>query len=74
MTVSARYTRGTLLIYSLVAYCPWEGERLTVTGTEGQVEYFGRGSGHIIAGQSDEALAAEQYQGERYVRVQRMFE
>ncbi|MEM6457833.1 MAG: Gfo/Idh/MocA family oxidoreductase [Planctomycetota bacterium] len=74
MTVSARYTRGALLNYSLVAYCPWEGERLTVTGTEGQVEYFGRGAGHIIAGQSDEKLAEDQQQGERYVRVQRMFE
>ncbi|MEM6391561.1 MAG: Gfo/Idh/MocA family oxidoreductase [Planctomycetota bacterium] len=74
MTVTARYTSGTLLSYSLIAYCPWEGERLTITGTEGQVEYFGRGQGHIIAGQSDNELAAEQYQGERYVRLQRHFE
>lgn len=74
MMVHAAYTKGTLLNYSLVAYCPWEGERLTITGTEGQLEYFGRGQGHIIAGQSDEALAAEQYQGEKYLRLQRMFE
>lgn len=73
MTVTARYRRGTLLNYSLVAYCPWEGERLTVTGTKGQVEYFGRGHGHIIAGQSESELAAAQYQGERYVHVQQMF-
>lgn len=74
MNVSARYTRGALLNYSLVAYCPWEGERLTITGTQGQVEYFARGAGHLITGQSDADLAAAQYQGERYVRVQRMFE
>jgi len=74
MAVNASYRRGALLSYTLIAYCPWEGERLTVTGTEGQVEYFGRGGGHIIAGQSDDELAEQQYQGERYVRLQRMFE
>jgi predicted dehydrogenase len=74
MAVTARYANGALLSYSLVAYSPWEGERLTITGTQGQVEYFGRGTGHIIAGQSDEALTEAQYQGEKYIRVQRMFE
>lgn len=74
MAVTARYRRGTLLNYSLIAYCPWEGERLSITGTKGQVEYFGRGAGHVIAGQSDEELAEAQYQGEQYVRVQKMFE
>ncbi len=73
MTVMARYSRGTLLSYSLIAYCPWEGERITITGTKGQVEYFGRGKGHVIKGQSDEELAAEQYEGERYLRLQQMF-
>jgi len=74
MTVLARYQRGTLLSYSLIAYCPWEGERVTITGTRGQVEYFGRGKGHVIKGQSDEQLAAEQYEGEKYLRLQKMFE
>jgi len=74
MTVMARYSRGTLLSYSLIAYCPWEGERVTITGTKGQVEYFGRGKGHVIKGQSDEQLAAEQYEGEKYLRLQKMFE
>lgn len=74
MAVTARYRRGALLSYSLVAYAPWEGERLAVTGTEGQVEYFSRGQGHLIAGQSDEQLAQEQYAGEKYIRLQRMFQ
>lgn len=74
MVVNARYHKGTLLSYSLVAYCPWEGERLAVTGTRGQVEYFGRGKGHLIRGQGDAELAAEQYQGEKYIRLQKMFE
>jgi predicted dehydrogenase len=74
VAVTARYRRGAILSYSLVAYCPWEGERMTVTGDQGQVEYFTRGTGHIIAGQSDEELAKTQYPGERYIRLQRMFE
>ncbi|MEX0778005.1 MAG: Gfo/Idh/MocA family oxidoreductase [Phycisphaeraceae bacterium] len=73
MTVMTRYRGGAILSYSLIAYCPWEGERIAITGTKGQVEYFSRGKGHIIRGQSDEELAAEQYVGEQYVRVQKMF-
>ncbi|WP_432798677.1 Gfo/Idh/MocA family protein [Poriferisphaera sp. WC338] len=74
MSVIARYTNGTQLNYTLVAYSPWEGERITITGTKGQIEYFGRGAGHLIAGQSEEELAAQQYQGEQYIRLQKMFE
>lgn len=74
VAIAARFRKGAVMSYSLVAYSPWEGERLTITGTEGQVEYFGRGEGHVIAGQSDAELAREQYQGEVYIRLQRMFE
>ncbi len=38
MTVTARYNTGALLSYSLVAYSPWEGLRVAVTGTRGRVE------------------------------------
>ncbi|MEZ6191829.1 MAG: Gfo/Idh/MocA family oxidoreductase [Phycisphaerales bacterium] len=74
MGVLARYRKGAVLNYSLLAYCPWEGERAIINGTEGQVELFSRGKGHIIRGQSDEELDKEQYVGESYVRLQRMFE
>lgn len=73
MSVNARYAKGALLSYTLIAYSPWEGERMTITGTEGQVELFSRGKGHIIRGQSDEELAAEQYTGENYCVLQRQF-
>ena len=73
MAVTVRYRGGTILSYSLIAYCPWEGERVAITGTRGQVEYFSRGGGHIIRGQSDAELAAEQYVGEKYIRLQEMF-
>ncbi|MEO1236843.1 MAG: Gfo/Idh/MocA family oxidoreductase [Planctomycetota bacterium] len=74
MAVTARMAGGALLNYSLVAYCPWEGERLSVVGTEGHVEYFGRGPGHIIAGQGDDDLAAAQRPVEQTLRLQRHFE
>ena len=38
MTVSARYANGGLLSYCLVAYAPWEGLRVAVTGTRGRLE------------------------------------
>lgn len=38
MTVTARYANGALLSYCLVAYAPWEGLRVAVTGTSGRVE------------------------------------
>ena len=38
MTVTARYANGVLLSYCLIAYAPWEGLRVAVTGTRGRVE------------------------------------
>lgn len=38
MAVTARYQNGALLSYCLIAYCPWEGLRVAITGTKGRVE------------------------------------
>jgi len=38
MVVSARYNNGVLLSYCLVAYSPWEGLRVAITGTKGRIE------------------------------------
>ena len=38
MNVTARYENGVLLSYNLIAYAPWEGLRVAVTGTKGRVE------------------------------------
>ena len=38
MTVTARYDNGALLSYCLVAYSPWEGLRVAITGTRGRIE------------------------------------
>jgi predicted dehydrogenase len=38
MNVTARYRSGALLSYCLIAYCPWEGLRVAITGTKGRIE------------------------------------
>jgi predicted dehydrogenase len=38
MTVTARYRNDTLLSYCLVAYSPWEGLRVAITGDRGRLE------------------------------------
>jgi predicted dehydrogenase len=38
MAVTARYRNGAILSYCLIAYSPWEGLRLAITGTKGRVE------------------------------------
>jgi predicted dehydrogenase len=48
MAVTARYRRGALLSYSLVAYAPWEGLRVAITGDKGRVELYERHSEHVI--------------------------
>ena len=38
MSVIARYRNGVQLSYSLHAYCPWEGYRIAINGTQGRLE------------------------------------
>lgn len=38
MCVTARYRNGVLLSYCLIAYAPWEGLRVAITGTKGRIE------------------------------------
>jgi predicted dehydrogenase len=38
MCVTARYRNGVLLSYCLIAYAPWEGLRVAITGSRGRIE------------------------------------
>jgi len=38
MCVVARYDNGVLMSYNLIAYAPWEGLRVAITGTKGRIE------------------------------------
>ncbi|MEO6436844.1 MAG: Gfo/Idh/MocA family oxidoreductase [Tepidisphaeraceae bacterium] len=57
------YDNGVVMNYSLVAYSPWEGFRVAITGTKGRIELYDKHGSHIIAGQSDDELAREQARG-----------
>jgi predicted dehydrogenase len=48
MAVTARYRGGALLSYSLVAYSPWEGLRVAITGDRGRAELYERHGAHVI--------------------------
>ncbi len=65
MAVMARYRNGIILNYNLVAYSPWEGYQMSIMGTKGRLEFVDRHGSHIIRGQSDEDLAAEQNQAKK---------
>jgi predicted dehydrogenase len=38
MSLTVRYDNGTLMTYSLLAYSPWEGYRIALTGDKGRLE------------------------------------
>jgi predicted dehydrogenase len=38
MAITARYRNGVLMSYCLIAYSPWEGMRIAITGNKGRVE------------------------------------
>lgn len=75
MSVMVTYKSGTILNYSLVAYSPWEGFQVAITGERGRIEVLEREGSHIIAGQSDSELSeAQQHGAQRSIVLHRMFE
>lgn len=72
MAVSARYRSGALLSYSLVAYSPWEGLRVAITGDKGRVELDERHGAHVIE-QTPTGEGPEGSGRERRVRLFPMF-
>jgi len=74
MSVMVNYNSGVVLNYSLVAYSPWEGFQIAITGEKGRVEVLEREGSHIIAGQSDSELTAAQREGAgKSIVLHRMF-
>lgn len=78
MSVTARYENGTLLTYSLVAYSPWEGYRIAVTGDKGRleverVEQVGKHVAEGAEGRFENDPEAEERYGGKHIRVFPMF-
>jgi predicted dehydrogenase len=63
MAVTAAYDNGAFLSYSLVAYSPWEGLRVAITGDRGRLELYDRHGSHLVRGQDDTEIAVEQEAG-----------
>jgi predicted dehydrogenase len=66
MVVAAGYRSGALLSYSLVAYSPWEGLRVAITGDRGRLELYERHRAHVI----EDTPTGQAYDGEAERRLQ----
>ena len=58
MNVLVRYRTGTLLNYSLNAFSPYEGYRVSFTGDRGRVEYEERHGAHVFGAPNPGAAEA----------------
>jgi hypothetical protein len=71
--VAARYRGGALLSYSLVAYSPWEGLIVAITGDKGRIELREQHGAHILEQTpTGEAVAGSPGQ-QRQLRLYPMF-
>ena len=50
MSVTVKYSKGAILTYSLIAYSPYEGWRIAISGTDGRIEAEEFHSGHYAGG------------------------
>jgi len=73
MAVMAKYRSGVILSYSLIAYSPWEGFRVSVTGTKGRVELYSKHSSHIFSTTIDEDARKLAEQEENRITLFPMF-
>jgi len=53
MAVTARYRSGVILSYCLIAYSPWEGLTVALTGTKGRVELKVVEQVNLVSGQGE---------------------
>lgn len=75
MAVTVRYQNGVLLSYCLIAYSPWEGLRLAITGTKGRLELdIVENINHLHGdGRADDANASKGAFKEVSLRVHQTF-
>jgi predicted dehydrogenase len=59
MALVCRYRSGVIMNYSLLAYSPWEGFRIAITGTRGRVELYDKHGMHVVPTSDMDAAAVE---------------
>lgn len=72
MAVTATYRNGVILSYCLIAYSPWEGLRVAITGTKGRVELDIVESVNHLLGDSSANASTEAFKS-AHLRVFPMF-
>lgn len=73
MSLIARYRNGVQLSYSLVAYSPWEGFRVSITGTKGRLEADDVEGGIVFVAGKEETITTQQTALNRYLKQLRVF-
>ena len=73
MAVTARYRSGVMLNYSLVAYSPWEGFQIAITGDKGRIELTDRHPTHLPGLTTAEEIARDEQLSKMELRVCPMF-
>jgi predicted dehydrogenase len=73
MVVAARYRSGALLSYSLVAYSPWEGLIVAITGDRGRIELQEQHGAHVVEQTPTGEAAADSPGPRRELRLFPMF-
>ncbi|MBX3082744.1 MAG: Gfo/Idh/MocA family oxidoreductase [Anaerolineae bacterium] len=69
MAVTARYRNNALLSYCLIAYSPWEGLRVCITGNKGRVELEVVENANFLLGDKQLATLQASKSGFKEVRL-----
>jgi hypothetical protein len=73
MAVTVRYRNGAIMSYCLIAYSPWEGLRVAITGTKGRVEMDIAENINHLMGDGQAANASKGAFKNAHMRVYPMF-
>lgn len=71
MSLLIKYRTGTMVTYSLNAYCPREGFRASISGDRGRIEYVEEHASHIITG--DKNAGPKSHGSTRRLTLQKLF-
>lgn len=71
MSLLIKYRAGTMVTYSLNAYCPREGFRASISGDRGRIEYVEEHASHIITG--DKNAGPKSHGSSRRLTLQKLF-
>jgi predicted dehydrogenase len=73
MNITARYRNGVLLSYCLIAYSPWEGLHVAITGTKGRIELdVVENINHLLGGKANAGASKGSFKEAR-IRAYPMF-